>query len=451
MPDLLAPEVAALVPMKHIEQYFGPWMVEEERFRGIVDRVCSLDLNEHVRANHERIEQAAGDGKAKSTYQITDGVALFEVRGTMTKYGSSFSNAPGTVKLRRDIADAASNKDVSSILLVFDSPGGMSAGTHELHNAIAAAAKKKEVVAYADDLMASAAYFAASGASKIIANASAMVGSIGTYMVLQDWSALAAKEGVKVHVIRSGKFKGAGTQGTEITGEQLANFQKTVDSINEPFVQSVATGRKLSIDRARELADGQIHIASQAKSLGLIDGISSLEDVFASLKKGKGKRMSDTTEDTKPRAATIGEIKSAIPKADAEFLVGQIEKGATVEQATAAWARVLEERLEQKDKALAEQKAKAEQLEKEKTEQSGSTKKPGVSAVTSGNASSSGKSEEAGSATERWNDLVAKQVAAGKTESEAVIHVAKHNPELREQYCAEYTAANPQLLDKKRR
>jgi protease-4 len=130
-------------------------------------------------------------------------VAVISLTGKLMKQQASMGGGTSTVQARRDIRAAASDPDIGAILLRIDSPGGTAAGTKELADEITAAKTKKPVWAYVEDMAASAAYWAASQASRIIANETALVGSIGTYGVVQDTSGMAAMEGVKVHVIRS--------------------------------------------------------------------------------------------------------------------------------------------------------------------------------------------------------------------------------------------------------
>src|SRR5690606_9547065 len=115
----------------------------------------------------------------------------------------------------------------------------------------------KPVVTLGEDLVASAAYYVGSQAGKFFATRSSLIGSIGVYAVLHDLSAMAAMDGVKVHVIKSAAFKGGGVPGTEITPEQLAEWQVVVDAFHRDFVQAVARGRRLSEPQARQLADGR--------------------------------------------------------------------------------------------------------------------------------------------------------------------------------------------------
>jgi len=96
-----------------------------------------------------------------------------------------------------------------------------------------------------------------------VVNPSGFVGSIGIYGVLYDYSAMFAEDGVKALVFRSGKFKGIGTDGEEISEEQQAELQRDVEAVHALFVRAVAAGRRISTSQAAKLADGRVYLVWQ--------------------------------------------------------------------------------------------------------------------------------------------------------------------------------------------
>jgi signal peptide peptidase SppA len=270
-------------------QHFAPWMIEEQWFRAAVDAVRNGTLKpRQVKAMEDDDE----DGPPKRpAYTVHDGTAVIPIVGAMAKAAGKYAQT-GTVDTRRAIRKAVHDDNVESILLHIDSPGGTVAGTADLAADVAAANALKPVYAHVDDLGASAAYWVASQTRRITANATGRVGSIGTVLVLDDTSGKYAAQGIKVHVISTGKFKGAGTDGVPITPEQLAMFQEGVDDLNEHFVKGVAKGRNLPIGKVREVADGRVHIAEKAKGMGLIDDVCSLDAAVAYIAKDR-KRMAE--------------------------------------------------------------------------------------------------------------------------------------------------------------
>lgn len=341
-----------LIP--HLEQYFGAWAMHLPVFRACAERIRNMDLAAHV----ARVQAALADAEADDEpglkpYEVNeDGVAFIGIRGALTKYGSSLSDAPGMVGLRRAVRQARQDEDVRALTLVIDSPGGSVYGLDDLAAEVAAFAAEKPVLAYLEDLAASAAYYIASQATTIVANPSAEVGSIGTYAVVEDWSAFYAQHGVKVHVISTAPLKGAGLEGSEITPPQLAEWQRQINDFGDLFIDSVARGRRLPREQVQQLATGQVWIAREAQRLGLVDSVgtldSALERLVADLldaadtaaevaAMANDANSVQTAAPATPAAATLLELEAALPGADEKFLVAQLRKGATLEAARTDW------------------------------------------------------------------------------------------------------------------
>ena len=164
-----------------------------------------------------------------------------------------------------------------------DSPGGEVSGNLDLAGDVRALSEIKPTFTYASDMLASAAYETASQTGRIYSNAGALVGSIGTMSSMIDASELAANMGVKVIPITSGGMKGEGMFGTPVTQEQINYRQGLINSMNNQFIEAVASGRNMDHNQARGLADGRVHMAADAVQLGLIDGVTSLETAISNL------------------------------------------------------------------------------------------------------------------------------------------------------------------------
>lgn len=209
---------------------------------------------------------------------LDNGTALVHITGTLTKYGSGWLGVPGTTAYRSMLRALARDAQTKRIVMLFDSPGGSVAGVDDLAEEVRLAARKKPVIAYCEDLCASAAYWVASQAREVYANRSALVGSIGVYSIVYDDSQAAADAGVKVHLIKSAEFKGAGEPGVPVTDEQLADWQRIIDDTHSQFVAAVMRARP-GVDS--KSFDGRVHHAAQARKLGLIDGVKGLDEVLA--------------------------------------------------------------------------------------------------------------------------------------------------------------------------
>ena len=310
---------------------------------------------------------------------VNGGVATINIHGVLMKNPPSWlawfgigSTAYG--QIRQQLSEAIGDPSVKSIRLHIDSPGGKVAGGSETADAIRDANKIKPVSAYIEDLGASGAYWLASQTGQITANLNAEIGSIGVFTVFGDYSKMAEMEGVKIHVVRSGEHKGMGVVGAPITENQIAAWQDVVDGIADNFINAVSTGRRMSAETVRGLADGRIFLAKTAKKNGLIDSIINPDKINVKESNAMAEtetsdvEAADVVEDTttagvdleaaKKQADDEGKERLGLLEAafegEPEFVLEQFKAGATVDQAKAAFCDVLTERLAASNSKVAE-------------------------------------------------------------------------------------------------
>jgi signal peptide peptidase SppA len=296
--------------------------------------------------------------------------AVIRVHGVMLK-DPSWNDEVSTVAIGEAIRAAAADPTVKNILLDIDSPGGSAAGLVQLSAAVSAAKASKPIIAQSSGMIASAAYFLASGCDKIYAARGDLIGSIGTRLHVYDFSQLFSNIGVKSVPIDTGPLKSAGAFGTELNEEQKAYFQTIVDGFQSEFEAVVKAGRGFDSDQYAAVATGGVFHVAEARSLGLIDGTRTFEESLAQMPKRRSpqkgsKQMSEqnTQNDNEPKAATLAELKENLPGASSDFIVDQLDKKATLTQAMKAhFAKQAEEKAQlEKDKADAE--ARADEAEK---------------------------------------------------------------------------------------
>jgi protease-4 len=89
---------------------------------------------------------------------------------------------------------------------------------------------------------------------------------------------LMQKIGVDVEVLKSGEFKDIGSPLRKLTERDKEMIQRLISDIQNQFVEAVAQGRDLSVEKVREIADGRIFSGSQGVQLGLVDQLGNFED-----------------------------------------------------------------------------------------------------------------------------------------------------------------------------
>lgn len=242
------------------------------------------------------IELARGKSgnQAEDRYEIRDGVAVIPIYGVLDKRANLFTKISGgtsTQLLQRDIRQALDDPQVDAILLDIDSPGGAVDGTKELADFIFESRGRKPIIAFANGMMASAAYWIGSAADRIIANDTAMVGSIGVALTHYDRSERDAQQGIKRTMIYAGKYKRVASDEKPLSEEGQEYLQGIVDEYYSIFVKAVAENRGTDTEQVLEsMADGREFIGRQARKAGLVDDIAHFETVLAITRK-KGRMM----------------------------------------------------------------------------------------------------------------------------------------------------------------
>jgi signal peptide peptidase SppA len=188
----------------------------------------------------------------------------------------------------------------------------------ELAAIIRSARGRKPVVAVANTLMASAAYWIGSQADEIIASPSAQVGSIGVICVHRDVSAAEAKLGIKTTLVTAGKYKGDGSEHEPLSDTAKASMQRMVDTYYAAFVQDISRGRAVTTAEVREgYGEGDVLSAKDAFKAGMIDGIGTLEQAIVRLASGS-KRVSMKAEEEPPAVTAAAAEPPSLPRAELE-------------------------------------------------------------------------------------------------------------------------------------
>jgi signal peptide peptidase SppA len=210
-----------------------------------------------------------------------EGIATIHVLGPLGKNLSRLEKSCGATSfedIQSELAQANANPAVHGILMHVDSPGGTVQGTPETAAAVSASAKP--LVAYTEDVMASAAYYLSAGARQIVASPSADVGSIGVYIPWIDRGALNQAMGIRPDPIvnTGGDLKATGFGGV-LSEAQREHLQEQVDLDFEAFKAHIAAHRTIEPHALR----GQTLSGEQALAANLIDRIGSLADARALL------------------------------------------------------------------------------------------------------------------------------------------------------------------------
>jgi signal peptide peptidase SppA len=236
-----------------------------------------LLLMPQLYANHVRELAQKPRPTGNRLAAVESRVAYLPVSGVLT--------ADYYIDIQDRITALGNDEAVPVIVLHINSPGGSSNGCQETAEVIRRVAAKKPVEVLIEGLAASAAYWVASPATRIVASPSAWIGSIGCRFTLVDSSEAYAREGLKVIPVSTSILKHAGEEGTEILPEQIAMFQRLVDLVHGQFQIDVKRNRKLSEEGLNKVNNADIFTARVAQRLSLIDEVMLPRDFYTALER----------------------------------------------------------------------------------------------------------------------------------------------------------------------
>jgi protease-4 len=193
----------------------------------------------------------------------------------------------------RQIRAAQADDSVRAIILEVDSPGGAVTPSDEIYRALnefKASVNNRKVVVFVRDLAASGGYYVAMAADRIIAEPTAIVGSVGVIMETFNIKGLSEKLGITDVTIKSGANKDLLNPFHDVPPEQRALMQKLIDDMYNRFLGIVAKGRAMDVETMRPLADGRVFSAEEALKLNLVDELGYFEKAIAATKKLLGEK-----------------------------------------------------------------------------------------------------------------------------------------------------------------
>jgi len=285
-----------------------PWLMEPNWMRVALNIVSrnppTLGLDGEFKEKIEKRALSLGDGKKQELKFVEKrgNIGVLNIRGPIVRYGGMMELSADVRSLEsyaREFKVLEEDPSVEVIILNIDSPGGEAAGISQFATYIRNSPKR--VVAYVDDLAASAAYWIASAAREIYASQTAFVGSIGVVFTVMDDSEKLKKEGIeKVEIVSVQSPK----KRPDIKSEEgQKQIQVWANDLADKFIKAVAAYRGVSEDYVlNNFGQGDLLIADKAKDVKMIDGIMTFEKLIKTLNKKtnykKGVKMEDNVQIT---------------------------------------------------------------------------------------------------------------------------------------------------------
>lgn len=293
----------------------NPWALMPERLNALAGVVMRWSAG--VSAKAQTMDRIQADRmiresrRQSATAQSSGGIAVLPLYGVVTQRGNMVDDVsgPGSTSIQQfssALRQLLADDTVGQILIDIDSPGGSVYGVAELADEIQSARSQKPIVAVANSLAASAAYWIGCSASEFYVTPGGEVGSIGVWQAHQDYSQALEESGVKTTLISAGKFKVEGNPYSPLDADAQSFMQSRVDEYYAVFTKAVARGRGVSIAQVREgMGQGRVLGAEAALAQNMVDGVATFDDVLRKMRR-------DAKQQARPGASRLKQAKDAL-------------------------------------------------------------------------------------------------------------------------------------------
>ncbi|MEP3633691.1 MAG: S49 family peptidase [Shimia thalassica] len=277
----------------------GVWLIEPDKAAEILG-VLALRSQGLPRdwAGEEKKPVYAGD-----TVQGRRGaVHVLKLHGTIMPRGGMMAQMSGGASMemfQKAFQRAAEDTTAEAIVLEVDSPGGMVDLVPETADMVFKARREgRPIVAVANTMAASAAYWIASAADELVVTPSGRVGSIGVYTMHDDMAGALEKAGIRRTLISAGSRKTEGNPYGPLDDSARAAVQQRVEVTYKMFTGAVAKYRGVAASVVRadpeksesHFGGGRAYHAQEAVRLGMADRVATFDETLRRVAQGRRTR-----------------------------------------------------------------------------------------------------------------------------------------------------------------
>ena len=217
---------------------------------------------------------------------LTGAILLWVPGNRLVPAGAYISriHITGLIRGNRDRVEALARLAKSrarAVIVHIDSPGGTTAGSQQLYDALHALQAKKPMVVVVDGLAASGAYIAALSSDHIIAHDTSLVGSIGVLFQYPNFTDALKTLGIQVETIKSTPLKAAPSGFEPTSPAARAVIEAIVLDSYAWFKDLVKTRRSMDDPALEKVADGRVFTGRQGLGLKLIDSLGNEQTALA--------------------------------------------------------------------------------------------------------------------------------------------------------------------------
>ncbi|HET9957867.1 MAG TPA: signal peptide peptidase SppA [Polyangiaceae bacterium] len=276
----------------------GPFIASEAKAQGLVDELAFDDevdalITKTLGGRVPVIDDNRHAAYAPSSFGSTRGLCIVYVDGDMVDGRSQVipllgMRLVGSYTIADSIKKARENPMVGAVVLRVESGGGSALAADVIWREVQLTRQVKPVIVSMGSSAASAAYYIAAPATRVIANPLSLTGSIGVFYGKADVSELLRKIGVNVELYKTAPRADAESLFRPFTAEEKKELERKVAQFYEQFLSRVSAGRRMTRDQVDAVGQGRVWTGEQALSRGLVDQLGGLRQAIESARELAG-------------------------------------------------------------------------------------------------------------------------------------------------------------------
>lgn len=259
----------------------GPWAIFPPRLRGIPE--LARQLHFHSADYSQMLGRTSVAQLGRWDLTRNGLIAVLPFYGMVMQRASARGAEFGVLGLQQfahAFRAALADDSVGGILIDIDSPGGSVNGVAEFAEQVYQGRLRKPIMAIANSLAASAAYWIGSAANEFYITPGGEVGSIGVQCIHEDWSKALDKAGVRTTLISAGRYKTEQSAAAPLGHAAKQHIQSRVDAHYRAFTRDVAKHRGVDIDAVLHgMVQGRLLDVERARRENMVDGVATFNEV----------------------------------------------------------------------------------------------------------------------------------------------------------------------------
>ena len=245
----------------------------------VLKQKTGIDAEEELNFVEFNKYSKSNNNSAKSSSE--NKIAVIIASGEIVS-GKSENGSMGSTTIANAIREARLDKNVKAIVLRVNSPGGSALASDVMWREVMLTKQVKPIVASMSDVAASGGYYISMACDRILAEPNTITGSIGVFgMMFNLQNFMEDKIGLTFDGVKTGEFSDLPNLNRPMTEFEAQVIQESVNDIYEDFTQKAADGRKMDVEKLREVASGRVWTGLEAIEIGLVDEIGGLKEAIS--------------------------------------------------------------------------------------------------------------------------------------------------------------------------